>query len=359
MKNPFTETDRFVSPSTNRVRIVNLPGVWLPERVRGRQAVALLSADSLRARIRWQADALALSADSPHLLHDFDHCFTAVSPTQRALAAAIAAEYGQNLGYVLLTLKRAAPVNQAARPEWDAAHWAFWRRIHTVWLGGGLVAGQMGPLVARQAQTLLREAGYPDYSVRRSPYAADLALAGAARHAPPDAGQALLFDFGHSHVKRAIAAYHAGTAVALQRLSPLPPPCHHPSPERQAAHMVEALASTWREVIAQGAAPAPVVVVCLACYLRGGHPPPGESGCYGRLQSVAPNLQDYFSAALSEQLGRRIEAQLLHDAAAAAAVYAGAGETAVLTLGTAVGTGFPPPAIAGLRPLAADVELLP
>lgn len=350
MQNPFADRDHFVSPSTNQVRIVDLPGVSLPADVKGKLAFDLLSADALRARIRRRAADLDLVPDSPALLHDFNRCFTAVYARQRALAEAIAAEYGRCLGYVLLTLKRGDAVNRAARPDWGPAHWAFWHTIDTVYLGGGLVAGELGPHTARQAQAVMQEAGYPDYAVYLSPRAGDLTILGTASYALPNAGRVLLFDFGHSHVKRALAENGGGTAVNIRCLPSLEAPCHEflagnttaVSPEQQAAWMLEVLAGTWAEVAQQGPAPEPTLFVSVACYLRDGHPLPGQMGCYGRLQTLTDNLQAYLTICLCERLEQPVQVRLFHDASAAAAVYAGTAKSAVLMLGTAVGTGFPP-----------------
>ncbi|MCA9972388.1 MAG: hypothetical protein KC425_19335, partial [Anaerolineales bacterium] len=76
-----------------------------------------------------------------------------------------------------------------------------------------------------------------------------------------------------------------------------------------------------------------------------------DTGCYGRLQLLTADLPAYLAARVGERLGAAVDVALYHDGMAAALAYAGAGETAVITLGTAIGNGFPPPA-AGLHALS-------
>ncbi|MEJ2749599.1 MAG: hypothetical protein P8183_17090, partial [Anaerolineae bacterium] len=130
--NPFFDPD-FISPSLNRVAIMALPGVDLPDTVPGKTGYDLLSTAALTARVQARAGELGLSPDAPDLLRRFDACFTAVSPQIRSISEEIAVDYGRSLGYLLLTLKRGDPVNRAARKEWDDRHWSFWAGINTVW----------------------------------------------------------------------------------------------------------------------------------------------------------------------------------------------------------------------------------
>ena len=74
-----------------------------------------------------------------------------------------------------------------------------------------------------------------------------------------------------------------------------------------------------------------------------GHPVPGESGCYASLQLLTDHLESFMGAAIRSRLGTPVPLALMHDGTAAAAAYAGSPATIVITLGTAIGSGFPPP----------------
>jgi hypothetical protein len=160
MENPFFDGARFVSPSMNRVRIIELSGVDMPDAVRGRTGFDLLSAAALTARVREKTAVLGLPDDVADVLRAFDGCFTSTSPTIQAAAREIGREYGQNLAYLLLTLKRGDDVNRTARPDWDARHWQWWADIEQVIVGGGLVAGHLGNTAVSHAQTILQKAGF-------------------------------------------------------------------------------------------------------------------------------------------------------------------------------------------------------
>lgn len=352
MLNPFHSAVPFVSPSLNRVRIAALPGIELPVGIAGQTGYGLLSTAVLLERVRVRATALGLPPDAPDLLRRFDACF--VQPPTRAISEEIAREYGRSLAYLLLTLKRGDPANRAARPEWDGRHWAFWAGINTVWVGGGLVAGHLGPIAVRATGRVVHDAGFPDFAVHLSPHGAELPLVGLSRLAPAGAGAMLLFDFGHTAVKRAIATYADNQLTQWQPLPALPSPCEpahhlHRTPPEVAAfadRILTLIEQTWRAAerplrFRSVQASASTIAVSLACYLQNGQPPPSEMGCYGRLQILSPNLQTWLADQLSQRLGQPIHLHLVHDGTAAALAYAGRGETAVIMLGTAVGVGFP------------------
>jgi hypothetical protein len=192
----------------------------------------------------------------------------------------------------------------------------------------------------------LHEAGFPNFKVHLSPHGADLPLVGLSRLAPAGTQAMLLFDFGHTAVKRAIAEYKDGQLSQLHRLPSLPTPCeaaHHASVELAdvrlfSERILSIVCQTWQE------AERPLsssIAISLACYLRDGQPPPSEMGCYGRLQLLSDNLQAYLADQLGRRLDQPIQLHLYHDGTAAALAYRGEEETAVLMLGTAVGVGFP------------------
>ena len=171
MKPPFFTQKPYAIPSMNRVRIVDLPGLNLPDVCQGKLAFhlclgnysfkelcafaslresRLLSTENLRKMVVSHIDVLQLDANSPDLLRAFDGCFTAVSTLYdrkaaiRTTAEQIAREYGRYLAYLLLTLKRGDAINRNARPDWRDIHWEFWAQIEQVYVGGGLLAGHLG-----------------------------------------------------------------------------------------------------------------------------------------------------------------------------------------------------------------------
>lgn len=357
--NPFLDGDSSIR-SLNQARIMTLPEAAADPEIIGKTGYDLLSAEALQQEITHFAAELNLQADAPHLLRQFDHCLQ--MKEKRALQ--IAQIYGRKLGALLLMLKRGDLVNRQSRPQWGLEHWRFWQQVTGVIIGGGVMAGRLGQLAAPVAQETLSRHAFPDFKVTRSPHAAHLPLVGLARKAPCCTKAMIVFDFGQTAIKRAIARYRDGEVAALQLLTTLPTVCRDLSfkkrpvddVRRQWRQMRAVIEQTWREAAA-GREKISDIRISLSCYLFDGHPSPRDHGCYGGLQVLAPNLDAFIQEELDRRLPYRVKIHLVHDGTAAATAHAGEVGRVVLTLGTAIGNGFPPPADS-VCPLADDFQIL-
>ncbi len=332
--------------SLNRVRIVDLPGVSLPSHIRSATAYELLCVSVLVDHVRSCAHELGLSGasatDPAILLPQLDLCFCHQDLGIRGTAEEVARRFGQHLGYVALTLWRGDAANRSARPDWGDEYWEYWAGINQIRVGGGLVAGRLGPpLIAHAMQTVV-DAGMDDRSIRLSVWPALLPLIGAARTAPLGARAVVVLDFGHSSVKRACALYEHGILTTLRLLPALPAPSAMEQPRRLAELLVSVIADSWGEARALGLAPDPMLVVCLAAYVSDGQPMQRQGDQYAALCTISDNLECWLSHRVTRRLGAPVKVSLLHDGTAAAHVYAGQGRAAVITLGTALGVGFLP-----------------
>jgi hypothetical protein len=180
----------------------------------------------------------------------------------------------------------------------------------------------------------------------------------------------VLFDFGATWAKRGYAVHAGGELVRLALLPALPSPCRPmfageridlsrlPPAEEQAEEMVATISASWQELKRQGREPDGPALVAMACHLRQGQPPATEVGCYGRLQQLGDLLEAQLDRRLKSRLGPAAGLRLFHDGSAAATFFAGSERTAVLTLGTAIGVGFAPPA-EGLRAISTGLEVRP
>jgi hypothetical protein len=356
--------------SLNRVRIVDLPGIPLDDATRGRTFYDLLSAPALGAYVRQRVDALGLplhTTDPTQLLPLLDGCFEHDDEAVRAAAEDVARWYGRNLGLLLLTLRRGDAANRQARPEWTDAHWAHWAGIRQVWLGGGLVSGQLGTRVVRYATERLSETGMRDCTLHLSMAPSELALVGAARSVAGGAGgaatPALVFDFGHSRVKRALAIYRGESLGALRLLPALPALTwsgEMRDPAEQAHQMLAfmggVLVDSWCEMCRTVERLRPQLIASVATYVVDGRPAEYDRGAYAQMRLLPERADEWLARHTSERVGIPVKVELLHDGSAAARTYAGAEQAAVIMLGSAIGTGFPPGA-EGLRPLAAGFEV--
>ena len=345
---PFFAGDSTVR-SLNRTRLVGAPG--LAPALRGRTAAELLSARVVAGLVLAAAEPLGLDPATPDLLLAFDRCFD--DAAARPVAQTIAVEVGRRLAALLLTLHHGEPSDRAARPDWGDAQWAFWHSVERVVVGGGLFAGRLGRPAVPAASKFLAAAGCP-VVVERSAHGGAIALAGLARHAPPDAARMLLFDFGQTSVKRGEAVYREGRLVELQLRPSLPAPeggaPDEPIEVTQGrwATMRDLVVAGWRSLVTTGEHSRTVVGLSLATHLRDGHPFVTDHGPYSRLGLLAPHLATFMRDELAAALGPFRSFALLHDGLAAASTRAGEPRTVVLALGTAIGAGYVPVGV-GLR----------
>jgi hypothetical protein len=198
-----------------------------------------------------------------------------------------------------------------------------------VWLGGGLCAGVFGAVVAERAAALVG----PGCRVEVAPDPTDLPLVGAARLAARADGAALVLDFGHTLVKRAVAEYEDGQLVSLRRLGPAPAAAE----DTPGGPLADAVAATVAEAWADAGRPAGPVVAAMAAYVKDGQPIRVPLGTYTRLADVPGRLD----ARLRDLLGTELPLVLVHDGTAAAQAVPPDPHAAVVLLGTSIAVGFP------------------
>jgi len=289
-----------------------------------RTARELLSAAALAELVR----EAGLRPDAP-VRSFLDACLAGEGPARRA-AGTVAERFGQRLGTLLATLRAG---NRAARPEWDDDYWNRWAGAGAVWLGGGLAGGGFGELVAERADAVVG-AGC---RVAVAPAAADLPLVGAATIARRSSGPALVLDFGHTLVKRAIAGYDGGELTSVRRLPAVPAPDAAAAGEALSESIVDILAVGWVEA----GRPAGPAVAAMAAYVRNGQPVRTPLGTYTRLADVSDDVPGWLSTRLAARLGAELPLVLVHDGTAAAHALPPDPHSVVVLLGTSLGVGFP------------------
>lgn len=323
--------------SLNRVRFVATPYLALPADMPGRTAFELLSARALADLARQHGDA----------------------------TETVTRRFGERLGWLIATLRRGDAPSRAARSDWDASYWQQWAGISTVYVGGGIGGGALGPGLVEHASRTLGDVGLAACVVRLAPWPAYLPLIGAARTAP-ESRSATVFDFGQSFVKRAVAHDENSTLAALQLLPRLParwtdvPIGTEPRAEQirfLGDSMVATIAETWRAARASDDGVSSTIVASLASYMRDGQPLARQGGAYAGLLALSENLEVWLAERVSGAVGRPLTIRLLHDGTAAAYAMAGEPCAAVITLGTALGVGFPP-AAGTRRPLSPRFTVL-
>lgn len=240
-------------------------------------------------------------------------------------AAAVAGEFGRRLGTLLAALRAG---DRAVRAEWEhPSWWDRWAAATTIRLGGGLAGGAFGALVADRAGGLVG----PGCRITVAPDPANLPLLGAAHTSRRPSGPAVVLDFGHSWVKRAVAGWDGGRLTGLRQGEPVP------APDEDAAgpEVAESVARTMRAAREEAGDPAGPVVASMAAYVLDGRPVRTPLGTYARLADVDADVPGWLAARVG------VPVTLLHDGTAAAHAVPPDPRSIVVLLGTSLGVGFP------------------
>lgn len=325
--------------SINRVKLMSAPG--LPEAWRGKTTYQVMGRESLVKRILEAFPELATQADP---VRDFSERYLA---QKNAAAEAIADDMGLALGYLLHILKQGKAANREARPEWDDSYWMHWGSVQHLILGGGLMSGTLGKHILARAAHMLD--GMMTLEIAK--YPAALPLIGAARMENESHVPSWVFDFGGTNLKRARVVYANNKLRTMDQLPSLLIPSFNETNDLF-DFMVRAILDT----IAQASSSAELLFIniSIANYVNHGRLAPDNP--YGRLRSLGEDSSQVLSEAVTKRLGYPATIMLVHDGTAAAKVYAGAKNTAVITVGTSLGWGFPPPSH-NLRPLEEHFSL--
>jgi len=299
--------------------------------------------------------------DRQHPLALLDKCLVADDWEVGAVARSLAERFGQDLADLVITLVRLGPSEMAPN---QASYYAFWRTVHNVAFGGGIMRGRLGSVMVNACRERLYAADM-DLETQHARHPQHLPLIGAALSAQADTATALVYDFGSTNVKRGIASYRDGALVGL-RVHPslatngLPNRISGTSDlslvQELADFITRIVSADWQHAAAAGLETSSHIVASIASYVQDGQPPNYDAG-YASLRLLSDNAGRYLSRAASQAIGSEVRFTLSHDGTSAARVFAGQPRTAVIMLGTWLGVGFAPEDATGLRPIAPDFEV--
>ena len=329
------------SNSLNRVVLVDLPGLDVPDDVKGKTGYELVSIAALDKLIETHIQENYTTSGDKGL---FFRLLNADDP----LAIRIAETIGRNLGYLLLTLIRGDEVNRQARPEWSDEHWKLWGSIRTVHLGGGLVTGKEGELILKQVQEVIANSG-SKLAVDIAHFSPILPLMGAARYIPTGSRGCVL-DFGGTWIKRGIARFDESGLRTILMLSMVQVEMR---PDMSAKVIQAKMLDVIVDTLKQWYFDADVIPISVAAYVdANGQPLIAQGGLYMQLARLSDDVPAMLSELVSKRIGKPVTIQLLHDGSAAASFYAPEENAAVLMLGTAIGSGYcvPRPELRAVSP---------
>ncbi len=363
MNEPFDPSQLSPEASLNRARILHLPGFALPQDVIGKTGYELISAAALSRVIRLRGEELELTpAEIAMTDRDLPLCLDRrlESPNAQVSQAAtgIVRQFARNAACVVFSMVHSLAAGYQPQNEWEAQYREHWSRVKTVIFGGGLTCGLLGRRFADALRSFCAPDQFPAMNFQIAPHGGNLALSGAAHSVGINSAAVLAFDFGGSFAKRGIYRTADGRTNPIVLLDPLPAPVLDPelsfrdfdgTAKILFEFMVETISDTWLEVNMKQAT-APLIPVSVASYVKDGQPIRRQGGPYSTLCTISQCASDSVAAAVSARVGTALKIRLLHDGTAAAQCYSGLADAAVVTLGTAIGIGFPPPTFSGGRP---------
>lgn len=333
------------------VKIMALPGRDLPPGVVGKTGHELVSTSALNRLIEAHQQALGLLPDTDEATSRayFRVLLSAGDPIARQIAERL----GRNLGYLILTLRRADEINRAAYPQWHAADWKRWQRVEQVYLAGGLLSGTTGMLIAQAAQAITRPE-MPHLRLTIADHPTYLALIGAARYVTTELSTHV-FDFGSTYVKRARVMYGSYGLERVHILDRIGTNIGLTADRDDAQHIFNRMVVTIAETCDENTTG--IIPISLSAMVdEHGQLTATDYSIYSHLLHLTDDVGGMLADAISRQTGRPLTVRLLHAGTAAATTYANKPKSAVLMLGAHVGAGFPVPH-AKLRPIAPNLSV--
>lgn len=275
----------------------------------------------------------------------------AASNCAKPAATAALVAYGRRLGALIATLRDPRTPSAQARTPARHAYLSYWLTVDSIWLGGGLLAGRCGPVILAGAQAGGAAAPRP-CRVALTPYPAIASLLGAALRVPAaGAGEVMaVADLGHTSIKAAVAERHARALTRFWLLGACPAPSGRTADEVENTVTCALARAVTHAAGHRHPRRALRVVVSVASYLSAGAPADDGRGIYGCLANRVTSVR----RRLSVGTGTDVTLEFVHDGTAAAAT-AGSVNSATITAGTGLGSGFRPAQALPSPDLAPDV----
>ena len=220
MKNPFlclSEIDQTeyltARCSLNRAVLAKLPVYGVEDGIEGMTFKDIFSTPAIVAEIRRASKRYGIDlSDQPDYLlpQILDRSLSSDDARYRQMAEKVVKKFGSRLGLLLLTLKTGERENRDARDDWDDACWEFWRSLDTVILTGGLASSMLGRRFKEYIHTVFDAAGEKPYHIMLFDNGTYVGVMGLAQRLMADNTAALVTDFGHTGIKRAVIRKSGG-----------------------------------------------------------------------------------------------------------------------------------------------------
>lgn len=359
MNNPFlgisaSSLSQFQKPvcSLNSVVIAKVPVKGIEDDIQGKRALDFFSTPLLVQDIKDQAKKNKISVShykDNNLPLIFEKGLMSDNIRLKMMCQELAIKYGNRLGLILLTLKTGLQQNREARPDWDDEHWQYWKDIKTVILVGGLASGNLGKRFKECIYAVFDYAGVEPYNILLFESGTHVGTMGCAELISQENIRTLVFDFGQTNLKRAIVRKLGRDISEIKFLPTLPSinmelHIKDKDIENQKAfelhkYLINTIADTFKEVNEVHDV-SNEIIISIASYTKDGVLNDKRGG-YAKLVNLGSNYAKILSDELSGRLHKPVNVKMIHDGTAVALYFKDYEKSVCITLGTAIGVGFP------------------
>lgn len=357
MRNPFLsylkeEKTEYLTPvcSLNKAVMAKLPIYGIDDSLEGKTFRDIFSTELIVNEIKELSKVYSVDIsgfDDYMLPKMLDHALISEDVKYNQLASRVAVKFGDRLGLLLLALKLGEKENRDARPDWTDEHWEYWAGLDTVIFVGGLASSMLGRRFKERIQHIFDKASAKPYNIMLFDNGTFVGAMGCALKLMDDNSTSLVFDFGHTNLKRCVVTKGVDEIkgfTALESVKSL-----HVSKVENAQskwesalalhkYLVKTIVDTYKKESDRHNL-SNRIIISIANYNAAGVLN-AERGGYAKLTVLGQDYAKILSEDLSGALHKRVRVQLVHDGTANALYFSEIENSVCISLGTAFGVGF-------------------
>ena len=356
MKNPFLSylddgKTEYLTPlcSLNKAILKKVPLYGIDDTIEGNNFREIFSTQLVIDEIKQVAGDyhIDISGYEEYMLPQLlDRALKSENVRYNSMADRIASKFGDRLGLLLLALRKGEKENRDARPDWDDRHWQYLRELDTVIFVGGLASSMLGRRFKERIQHIFDIAKEKPYNIMLFDNGTYVGAMGCAQ-LMKDNTTSLVFDFGHTNLKRCVISKGVGEIRGFSALDSVKSEFVGKVDESEDAweealklhkHLVKTIIETYKQC-SETFELSNEIIISIANYNAGGVLN-CERGGYAKLTELSNDYAKLLSEDLSSMLHKEVRVRLVHDGTANALYFNEVENSICISLGTAFGVGF-------------------
>lgn len=359
MKNPFIKVNdytksEFVSSSCslNKGVVAKLPINGVDDSVEGLHFNQIFSTGLIVDEIKLKANEFNIDISTykdSYLPQYLEIALSSDEIKDKQLANEIIEKFGNRLGLIFLTLRTGLKENRIARSDWEDKHWEYWNNLKNIILVGGLASGILGRRFKEQVFYVFDRANVEAYDITLFDNGTYVGILGSANLLMKDNSTSLVFDLGHTNIKRCVVTKEISRVISLVTLDSLPSPymnnVYDSTNDRYEdavllhRFLVNMIASTYKDR-SKIMTLSDEIIISIANYNSKGVLNSVRGG-YSKLSMLSNDYELLLSDEISGELHKNVRIKLLHDGTANALYFSEIRDSVCISLGTSFGVGFP------------------